>query len=99
MSKHCHELHKIFNKMKRITFPFEDKDIPKNGIYILFEKDELGHEEDRIVRVGTHTGESQLKPRLYQHFLNENKDRSIFRKNTDRAILNKNNDEYLDVWN
>lgn len=98
MSKHCHELHKIFNNMKKLTFPFSNKDIPKNGIYILFQKEEIGHDLDRIVRIGTHTGEGQLRSRLYQHFLNENKDRSVFRKNIGRAILNKNNDKYLDLW-
>lgn len=42
--------------MKRFEFPFESKDIPKNGVYILFERNELGHGGDRIVRIGAHTG-------------------------------------------
>ena len=89
MSKYCSELHKIVNKMERFEFPFNREDIPKNGLYILFEKNELGHDGDRIVRIGTHTGQSQLRSRLKQHFMNENKDRSIFRKNIGRALLNK----------
>jgi len=51
------------------------------------------------VRVGTHTGENQLRSRLKQHFINENKDRSIFRKNIGRAILNRENDPFLQQWN
>ena len=35
---------------------------------------------------------------MTQHFLNENKDRSIFRKNIGRAILNKENDSFLEKW-
>jgi hypothetical protein len=37
------ELHKIFNGLNRYSFPFKDKEkeIPENGIYIIFEKGEL----------------------------------------------------------
>lgn len=65
---------------------------------MLFEKGESGHGGDRIVRVGTHTGRNQLRSRLQQHFLAENKDRSIFRKNIGRAILAKTNDPFLVSW-
>lgn len=98
MGKICKELHELFSGMKRMTFPFDEKSIPKNGIYILFEKGEKAHNTDRIVRIGTHTGQDQLRSRLKQHFINENKDRSIFRKNIGRALLNKNNDPFLDDW-
>ena len=94
----CEEIHRLFNNAKKISFPFNEKDIPLNGIYILFEKGEFGHEGDRIVRVGTHTGENQLRSRLKQHFINENKDRSIFRKNIGRALLSKQKDPYLKIW-
>jgi hypothetical protein len=53
---------------------------------------------NRIVRVGTHTGRNQLRSRLKQHFLTENKDRSIFRKNIGRCILNKRGDPFLKKW-
>ncbi len=98
MSDICKEIHELFNSMKRMTFPFDEKNIPKNGIYVLFEKGERAHNIDRIVRIGTHTGENQLRSRLKQHFSNENKDRSIFRKNIGRALLNKHNDSFLDHW-
>jgi len=94
----CAEVHKFFNSLKRISFPFENENIPLNGIYILFQKGEKAHQGDRIVRVGTHTGDNQLKSRLRQHFIDENKDRSIFRKNIGRALLNKEKDPYLKIW-
>jgi hypothetical protein len=98
MSKNCNTIHQWFNGMKIFTFPFDKQDIPENGIYILFEKEEFAHSTNRIVRIGTHTGQKQLRSRLFQHFLKENKDRSIFRKNIGRALLNKNKDPFLEKW-
>jgi len=98
MSKECELLHKVVCSMERHFFPFDESSIPQNGIYVLFQKSEIGHGADRIVRVGTHTGRKQLPSRLKQHFINENKDRSIFRKNIGRALLNKNNDPFLNYW-
>jgi len=59
----------------------------------------LGHGGDRIVRVGTHRGDNRLISRLKEHFIVENKDRSIFRKNIGRAILNKRDKVFLEQWN
>ena len=94
----CHKIHQLFNGMKRFKFPFDEKEIPLNGIYVLFGKSEKAHNKDRIVRVGSHTGIDQLRSRLKQHFINENKDRSIFRKNIGRALLNNEKDSFLDKW-
>ena len=85
MSKECKIFHELVCSMKRYRFPFDESSIPQDGIYFLFEKGEIGHGAERIVRIGTHTGEGQLPSRLWQHFLNENKDRSIFRKNIGRV--------------
>ena len=98
MSKICKELHTWANKLKEFSFPYDETKIPLNGIYLLFEKGELGHGTNRIVRIGTHTGKDQLRSRLRQHFLTENKDRSIFRKNIGRCFLNKSHDPYLGTW-
>jgi len=98
MSKNCNTIHQWFNGMKKFTFPFDKQDIPENGIYILFQKGEFAHSTNRIVRIGTHTGQNQLRSRLFQHFLKENKDRSIFRKNIGRALLNKDKDFFLEKW-
>jgi len=97
-AKYCEEIHRLFNSMKRYSFPYNPNDIPLNGIYILFQEGEKAHGKDRIVRIGTHTGKDQLRSRLWQHFVNENKDRSIFRKNIGRAILNKDKNPLLKQW-
>jgi hypothetical protein len=98
MSEICRKLHLLVNRQKIQSFPFDPHDIPLNGIYVLFEKGEPAHGVNRIVRIGTHTGNNQLPSRLDQHFIHENKDRSIFRKNIGRALLNKDNDPFLDQW-
>lgn len=94
------ELHSIFNGLDRYSFPFKDREneIPQNGIYIIFEKGELFENFDRVVRVGTHTGDKQLRSRLNEHFVKENKNRSIFRKNIGRCLLNKDQCPYLRLW-
>jgi len=94
------EMHQIFNEQKRYSFPFKQciNEIPQNGIYIIFENGEKYKNFDRIVRVGTHTGNNQLRSRLNQHFINENKNRSIFRKNIGRCFLNQENNPYLSLW-
>jgi len=99
VSEICQQLHGLFNSLLRHRFPFDELAIPRNGIYILFEKGEQAHGVDRIVRVGTHTGENKLRSRLKQHFVNENKDRSIFRKNIGRAMLQRAEDPFLEQWN
>lgn len=98
MSQVCERLHCLFNSLPRQRFPFDTHQIPDNGIYILFEDGESAHGADRIVRVGTHTGSDQLPSRLKQHFIQENKDRSIFRKNIGRALLSQVNDPFLEQW-
>jgi hypothetical protein len=98
MSECCNELHRIFSKMPTYQFPFDSSEIPRNGIYVLFEEGESAHGVNRIVRVGTHTGDDQLRSRLRQHFVEENKDRSIFRKNIGRALLSKAQDPFLAQW-
>jgi hypothetical protein len=99
MSDICSDIHHIFQNLKRYKFPFSEANLPKNGIYILFEKNELAHNGERIIRVGTHTGNDNLVKRLKEHFMKENKDRSIFRKNIGRAILHKKDDPFLEQWN
>jgi hypothetical protein len=93
----CDSLHRAVAKLPLHAFPF-DSAIPKNGIYALFETGEEGHGGRRIVRVGTHTGDNQLPSRLREHFITENKDRSIFRKNIGRALLNRVGDPCLKDW-
>lgn len=98
MSRECEAIHLLSRNLERHNFPFCESHIPLNGIYILFEKGENGHGGERIVRIGTHTGENQLRSRLKQHFLNKKKDRSIFRKNIGRSLLKQSNDLFLEYW-
>jgi len=98
MDKKCYEIYKWMRNLRRYSFPFDKERMPKNGIYILFEKGEIFEKDDRVVRVGTHTGFNKLPSRLNEHFLRENKDRSIFRKNIGRAILNKEKNDFLKYW-
>ena len=96
----CLELHKIFNGMKRYNANNIDEIPFNNGVYIFFEKGEKYHGMDRIVRVGTDTGQNNLRRRIKQHLLGSNKDHSVFRKNIGRAFLNKKgNYELLQYWN
>ncbi len=96
----CLELHKIFNGMKRYDANNIDEIPFNNGVYIFFEKGEKYHGMDRIVRVGTDTGQNNLRRRIKQHLLGLNKDHSVFRKNIGRAFLNKKgNYELLQYWN
>ena len=95
----CDLIHTFANSLPRFEYPFDESKLPDNGVYFFFEKGESYKNMDRIVRVGTHTGDGNLPSRLVQHLNKENKDRSIFRKNIGRAILNKSNDSFLKEWN
>lgn len=96
MSEYCQALHQLLNSLPPLRFPFSETDIPSNGIYVFFEKGEFAHHTHRIVRIGTHTGDNNLNSRLKEHFVNEVKDRSIFRKNIGRCLLK--NDPFLKEW-
>jgi hypothetical protein len=94
----CQELHEWVHTLPVFRFPFDAARIPRDGIYFLLEKGERAHGGARIVRVGTHTGKGQLRSRLKQHFITENKDRSIFRKNIGRALLARDHDPFSVSW-
>jgi hypothetical protein len=94
----CAVAHELVRKLQRHSFSFDMARIPTNGLYVLFERGENAHGGSRVVRVGTHTGQGQLRSRLTQHFLRENKDRSIFRKNIGRCLLAREADPYADTW-
>jgi len=92
------QLHHIFNSLPRHSFPLNKNSLTSNGIYILFESAEKYNSSDRIVRIGTHTGNGRFVKRLQDHFEKENQRNSIFRKHIGRCFLNKVNDPYLTVW-
>lgn len=104
MSRSCCMLHKKFTRLSRFCldkFCGNDADlekVPTNGIYIVFEKGEKAHSVERIVRIGTHTGDGNLQKRIKEHLCTPKKDRSIFRKHIGRCILTKRNDKFLEHW-
>lgn len=97
MTEACQHLHDVLSRLPRLRR--EDlAQVPKNGIYVLFEKDEEAHGRDRIVRVGTHRGQNNLPGRIREHLYKTNKDRSIFRKHVGRCLLAKTGDPFLSQW-
>jgi hypothetical protein len=94
----CQLIHNKIMELKRYYYIFDKDNLPKNGVYVIFENGESGHSGDRIVHIGTHKHQDGLVKRLEEIFKIENKDRSILRKNIGSSILNKNNDPYLDIW-
>lgn len=94
-------LHDIFNVLRRFSYPYQKKRgknwiVPRNGIYVFFEKGEeytnpQGYLQDRIVRVGIHTKDSETGNRLFsrldQHFKGNMK-ASSFRKYVGDSLLN-----------
>lgn len=94
----CGRLHSIVGGLPAFPFPALADRLPRNGLYVLYEKDECGHGGRRIVRIGSHTGSGNLPKRLAEH-TTANKDRSIFRKNLGRALLNRSGDPFLEQWN
>lgn len=93
----CGELHEVVSGLERHAFPPSAR-LPANGVYFVLERGERAHGRDRIVRVGSHTGQGNLAARLTEH-VTHNKDRSIFRKNIGRALLNRAHDPFLQYWN
>lgn len=94
----CNHVHSVARQLSFLRFPARKEQLPMNGLYILFERGETGHNGSRIVRVGSHTGAGNLPSRLFEH-TTANKDRSIFRKNIGRALLNRVPDPFLEQWN
>ena len=113
MSGLCKWLHEQLARLPLMGFPFDLERLPGNGIYFFYEEGEVwGHGGDqlRIVRIGTHTGPGNLRSRISETYLLDERrlnlgpekakpaDRSVFRKNLGRALLNRDGGDYLQVW-
>ncbi|WP_412050359.1 hypothetical protein ACK6D9_01385 [Hoeflea sp. Naph1] len=98
MKTSCQHLHFQASKLPRLSQELIGTTLPTNGLYFVFEKGEFSHSEERIVRIGTHTGEGNLQKRIREHLYTPNKDRSVFRKHIGRCILAKRNDPFLEHW-
>jgi hypothetical protein len=97
MTDTCQYLHDTLSRLPRLKREDLAK-VPDNGIYVLFESGEQGHDGERIVRVGTHRGQNNLPGRIREHLYKTNKDRSIFRKHVGRCLLAKAGDPFLAQW-
>ncbi len=93
------KLHIVFNNLKRFSYPYNETNISKNGIYILFEKGEYFKDMDRIVRIGSHTGNNRLYTRINEHYIKNDHRDSVFRKHLGRCFLSVNNrKDYIENW-
>ena len=107
----CRATHEAARALPRVAYPFNLSDLPRDGIYFLFEAGEYDAHtgDDRIVHVGTHKN-GNFRSRISEHYLLDKelnimahrpapKDRSVLRKNLGRAWICKQDIEYLEVWN
>jgi len=85
----CQNLHEIVRRGRRFNFPFDEDLICSNGIYVLFEKGESGHNGKRIVRIGYNLEQGNLFPTINRHVYG-NINTSIFRRYI-RECLTENN--------
>jgi hypothetical protein len=89
----------LFNQAKRFHYPYKEGEISKNGIYVMFEKGEKHSNLDRVVRIGSHTGQNRLFERINEHYIGEDHRDSIFRKHIGRCILTKEKMvDYIKNW-
>ena len=91
-------VHNLFNNLERYSFPFSKK-IPKNGIFVLFEKGEEFQNKDRIVYVGSNVKKNRLAKMLNFIFKDGNRDNTVFRKNIGKSLLIKNDADYIKKFN
>ncbi len=97
MNNACRILHEWVDGLQKFSHGYALEKLPKNGVYPVFEKGETAHGVDRIVRVGTHTGQNNLGKRIFEHLYKSKKDRSVFRKHIGRCLLA--HDPFLEQWN
>lgn len=102
-------VYSLLSKFPRHDAQTPRQQLPENGIYFFFERGELvslpSATMDRIVRVGTHTGDGNFRGRIRQHYghvrsLSGNKNTSIFRTHVGGALLHRANphDPRLPSW-
>lgn len=89
----CADLHKIINRGWKFHYGSEFTDIlkiiPRNGIYIMFEKSEIGDDGNRIVYIGINK-EGSLPNRLIKHFKGNIRN-SRLRKHIGDCLLKRDN--------
>ncbi len=113
MTALCKALHEAFTRLPQWDWTKRIELIPDSGVYLVYEVGERwGHGGDyqRVVRIGSHTGQGRLRSRIAEHLMlgrgeirwdasrPKPSDRSIFRKNIGRALLASRKDPYIRVW-
>lgn len=93
MSKFCEAIHQLIRGLPKYEFgrgphqfPAISHKIPSNGISVMYEKGEFGHGEMRIVWVGINDADGRFCDRIKNHFPNEKRESSIFRKSIGGAL-------------
>jgi hypothetical protein len=90
----------IFNEIKRFNFSTNKKSkIPKNGLFVLFEKGEKFRNMDRIVYVGSNIKKDRLNKMLDYIFKEGNRENTSFRRNIGRSLLNKGDKKLFKKFN
>jgi len=97
MSAKCEQLHALTNRLKRHYYPFDENDMPKNGVLLLFEKDETAHSSDRIVRIGINEKQDNLRSWIKKHFKHGGT-KCDFRRKIRCAIVNQGIQKGLYDW-
>lgn len=103
------ELYLLISPLEICNHLTERRNLPKNGIYLFFEKGEKitlkGVTQNRIVRVGTHNMDGNFPQRIRQHYGNKsslkgNKNGSVFRLHLGGALMRRDNpdDPRLPGW-
>lgn len=86
------EVHQLLADLPRFDFQTGRKDMPKNGVYVFYERGETANvgvrEIDRIVRIGTHRALDRLPIRVRSHFAG-NRRGSVFRRHLGGALMSR----------
>lgn len=83
----CETLHRIIRRGKRLDFKSDLSALPLNGVYIMFEKNEVGHGGERIVRIGINKEQDRLRDRIINHYKGTTQN-STFRKHIGTCLDN-----------
>lgn len=93
-------VYQSINRLPRCGYQTPRGELPRNGIYLFFERGEaaLCNEVlvDRVVRVGTHRGDGRFPRRIREHYgavhsFSGNKNGSVFRRHVGGALLRQAN--------
>ena len=88
----------LIRLLPRFDHQTSRRHLPRNGVYLFFEKGEtvryLDMITDRIVRIGTHRADGRFRSRIRLHYGNVrslagHKNASVFRKHLGGALLRK----------